>query len=126
MEDDRDKLIVILAGYTQEMKDFIDSNPGLESRFNRYIQFPDYSALELTEIFKLNCTKLDYRLTDDADQKLLLVMTTAFANRDKSFGNGRFARNLFEKTIENQANRIASLPSLNKEILTTITVEDIG
>jgi AAA+ superfamily predicted ATPase len=125
MEDDRDKLIVILAGYTQEMKAFIDSNPGLESRFNRYIQFPDYSAVELTQIFKLNCNKLDYKLTDDADKRLLQVMTTAFASRDKSFGNGRFARNLFEKTIENQANRIAALTSLTKEILTSIEVEDL-
>ena len=126
MEDDRDKLIVILAGYTGEMKSFIDTNPGLQSRFNRYIQFPDYSPNELVEIFKLNCCKLSYILTDEANKNLLEIITTAFSNRDKSFGNGRFARNLFEKTIENQANRIAGLPSLNKEILTTIEVEDLS
>ncbi|MEO9210727.1 MAG: AAA family ATPase, partial [Ginsengibacter sp.] len=125
MEDDRDKLIVILAGYTNEMKDFIDYNPGLNSRFNRYIQFADYSPTELMAIFKLNCNKLSYVLTDEADKKLLEIITTAFTNRDKSFGNGRFARNIFEKTIEKQANRIASLPSLTKEILTTIGIDDL-
>lgn len=125
MEDDRDKLIVILAGYTQEMKNFIDVNPGLKSRFNRYIEFADYSPVELAAIFKLNCSKLDYNLTADANKKLIDAVTTAFSNRNKSFGNGRFSRNLFEKTIENQANRIAGVASLSKEILTTIMSDDI-
>lgn len=125
MEDDRDKLIVILAGYTDEMKGFIDTNPGLKSRFNRYIQFDDYSPTELVAIFKLNCSKLSYVLTDDANKKLLEIMTAAFTNRNKSFGNGRFARNIFEKTIEKQANRIASLPILTKEILITISIDDL-
>jgi SpoVK/Ycf46/Vps4 family AAA+-type ATPase len=125
MEDDRDKLILILAGYTQEMKTFIDTNPGFKSRFNRYIEFKDYSPDELEAIYKLQCSKLDYILTDDADKKLREIVATAFATRDKFFGNGRFARNIFEKTLERQANRIASVPSLTKEILTTITVEDI-
>ena len=125
MEDDRDKLIVILAGYTQEMKTFIDTNPGFKSRFNRYIEFKDYSPDELEAIYKSQCSKLDYKLTDDAEKKVHEVVTSAFATRDKSFGNGRFVRNIFEKTEERQANRIASIPSLTKEILTTITVEDI-
>ena len=125
MEDDRDKLIVILAGYTNEMKSFIDSNPGIKSRFNRYIEFADYRPDELESIFKLQCSKLDYKLTDEAVMKLVDVMSSAFAERDRSFGNGRFARNTFEKTLESQANRIASMPSLTKEILTTISVEDI-
>ncbi len=125
MEDDRDKLIVILAGYTYEMKTFIDSNPGFKSRFNRYIEFADYPPSELGAIFKLNCSKLDYILTADAEKKLLQVITTTFNNRDKSFGNGRYARNLFEKSLERQANRIASVPSLTKDILITITEDDI-
>ena len=125
MEDDRDKLIVILAGYTQEMKAFINTNPGLGSRFNRYIEFKDYSPDELESIYKLLCSKLDYKLTDDAEKKVREVVTSAFATRDKSFGNGRFVRNIFEKTTERQANRIASIPSLTKEILTTITDDDI-
>ncbi len=126
MEDDRDKLIVILAGYTQEMKTFIDSNPGIKSRFNRYIEFAGYSPSELQSIFKLQCSKLDYKLTEDADKKLLAVVASAFNNRDKSFGNGRFVRNLFEKTVENQADRIAHLSSLTKEILTIIIDDDIS
>lgn len=125
MEDDRDKLIVILAGYTQEMKTFIDTNPGFKSRFNRYIEFKDYSPDELEAIYKLQCSKLDYKLTDNAEKKVQEVVTSAFATRDKFFGNGRFVRNIFEKTLERQANRIASIPSLTKEILTTINVEDI-
>lgn len=125
MEDDRDKLIVIIAGYTQEMKAFININPGLESRFNRYIEFDDYSPDELVSIFKLQCKNLDYALSEDGGKNLLEVITNAYTNRDKSFGNGRFVRNLFEKTLEKQANRIASIPSLTKEILTTIITEDI-
>jgi AAA+ superfamily predicted ATPase len=125
MEDDRDKLIVILAGYTNEMKTFIDSNPGFKSRFNRYIEFVDYKPSELESIYKLLCSKLDYILTDDAEKKLVQVLTSAYATKDKSFGNGRFVRNTFEKTLERQANRIASVPSLTKEILTTITADDI-
>ena len=74
MEDDRDKLIVILAGYTQEMKSFIDTNPGLKSRFNRYIEFEDYSPEELEAIYKLQCGKLDYILTPDADIKPLKLL----------------------------------------------------
>jgi hypothetical protein len=114
-----------VAGYTTEMKNFIDTNPGFKSRFNRYIEFADYSPNELEAIFKLSCRKLDYSLTDGAEKKLREVVTTAFANREKSFGNGRFVRNIFEKTLETQANRIASLRSLTKEILITITPEDI-
>lgn len=125
IEDDRDKLIVILAGYTQEMKTFIDTNPGFKSRFNRYIEFKDYSPKELEAIFKLQCKKLDYILAEDANKKLHEVVEKAFTTRDKSFGNGRYVRNIFEKTLEKQANRIASIPSLTKEILTTINVEDI-
>lgn len=125
MEDNRDKLVVILAGYTNEMTSFINTNPGFKSRFNRYIVFDDYTPEELIAIYKFNCNKLEYTLTEDAEKKLLELFTFAFNNRDKSFGNGRFVRNIFEKTLERQSNRIASVPSLSKEILTTITLEDI-
>jgi hypothetical protein len=83
------------------------------------------SAAELVSIFKLQCTNLDYTLSQVGEKKLFESITNAYTNRDKSFGNGRFVRNLFEKTLEKQANRIASVPSLTKEILTTITSEDI-
>jgi SpoVK/Ycf46/Vps4 family AAA+-type ATPase len=125
MEDDRDKLIVILAGYTQEMKKFIDTNPGFKSRFNRYIEFKDYSPVDLEAIYQLQCSKNEYKLTEDAEKKVREVVTIAYASRDKSFGNARFVRNLFEKTIEMQANRLAILNSNSKEILTTIIAEDI-
>jgi len=125
MEDDRDKLIVILAGYTNEMKTFIESNPGFKSRFNRYIEFVDYAPNDLESIFKLLCTKLDYNLNEGAENKLRKVLKVAFTDRDKSFGNGRYVRNLFEKTLEEQANRIAAISSLTKEVLTTILEEDI-
>lgn len=125
MEDDRDKLVLILAGYTKEMADFIDTNPGFKSRFNRYINFPDFTSSELYKIFESNCKKLDYHLTDEAIAKLKSVFDNAYTERDKSFGNGRFVRNVFEKTLEQQANRIAKEGNLTKEILTTITEEDI-
>lgn len=125
MEDDRDKLIVVLAGYTKEMQDFIETNPGFKSRFNRYIDFTDYKPDELLSIFEGLCKKLDYKLTDDAKTKLTDILTTAYNNRDKSFGNGRFVRNTFEKSMERQANRIASVFDLTDEVLSTITADDI-
>lgn len=125
MEDNRDKLVLVLAGYTKEMSDFIDTNPGFKSRFNRYISFPDYTPSELFEIFESSCYKLDYHLTEDAKMKLKSVFENAYAKRDKSFGNGRFVRNVFEKTLEQQANRISKEDTLTKEILKTIEVDDI-
>lgn len=125
IEDDRDKLIVILAGYTNEMKTFIDTNPGFKSRFNRFIEFADYTPTEMEAIYKLSCKKLDYTLTTEAEQRLSEVLETAYNSRDKSFGNGRFVRNTFEKTLEKQANRIAGTSTITKEILTTIIADDI-
>jgi AAA+ superfamily predicted ATPase len=125
MEDDRDRLVVIVAGYTNEMKDFIDSNPGFKSRFNRYINFSDYSAQQLFDIYTSQCAKLEYKLTNAAQIKLKMLFENAYKNREKSFGNGRFARNIFEKTLERQANRIAALGNLDKEVLMTIDAEDI-
>ena len=95
MEDDRDRLVVILAGYTNEMKKFIDSNPGLQSRFNRYIQFPDYTAEELSRIFLMTAEKSQYVCNSDVVASIRDIMQTAVAAKDKNFGNGRFVRNLF-------------------------------
>lgn len=125
IEDDRDKLVVIMAGYGEEMKTFIDTNPGFQSRFNRYIHFQDYNAEELLKIFESLCKKLDYNLTTDAQNKLKEVFETAFQNKDENFGNARFVRNIFEKTLENQANRIAKKAVLSKSILSTIELEDV-
>lgn len=125
MEDDRDRLVVILAGYTNEIKDFIESNPGLQSRFNRYIQFDDYTADELIEIFKLSLRKSQYKIKRNALSTLQTYIDNALFVKDKHFGNGRFVRNLFEKVIQNQANRLAKKESINNEDLSIITVEDI-
>lgn len=125
MEDDRDKLVVIAAGYTQEMKDFIDSNPGLRSRFNRYIEFPDYTPDELFSIFVSFCVKADYLPTPAASRRLKEIFTEAYQNRDRSFGNGRYVRNIFEKVLEAQANRIAGIGKMTREVLTGIEEEDV-
>lgn len=125
MEDDRDRLVVILAGYTNEMEEFINSNPGLRSRFNRYIHFEDYSAEELFNIFLLNAEKNEYALADDVKEFLLKKLEEVVANKPKDFGNARYIRNLFEKTVEAQANRLASEPVVTKEILVEIKKEDI-
>ena len=125
MEDDRDRLVVILAGYTKDMKQFIDSNPGLQSRFNRYIEFPDYTAEELYQIFALNLKKYDYHITDEAKAALQHFFEDSVAHKDANFGNGRFVRNIFEKVLENQANRLAPESNLTSERLSEIRVEDL-
>lgn len=125
MEDDRDRLVVILAGYTNEIKDFIESNPGLQSRFNRYIQFDDYTGAELIDIFKLSLRKSQYKIKRDALNALQSYIDRELVAKDKHFGNGRFVRNLFEKIIQNQANRLAIKESINNEDLSIITMEDI-
>lgn len=125
MEDDRDRLVVILAGYSDEMRQFIDSNPGLQSRFNRYVNFTDYEADDLLQIFKLNTAKNEYVLSKEAEQKLYQVLTKAVNEKDSKFGNGRYVRNLFEKTIENQAVRLASIGNLTIEMLAKIEAVDI-
>ena len=123
MEDDRDKLVVIIAGYTNEMQRFIDSNPGLQSRFNRYINFPDYTSAELTDIFKMYMKKNQYTLAPDAEAYLKERFAYVVAHKDRNFGNARYARNVFEKSIQQQANRLAGQTNLTKTQLTELTVE---
>jgi stage V sporulation protein K len=125
MEDHRHDLVVVVAGYTMKMDEFLSSNPGLRSRFNKFIYFEDYTAEQLKEIFKSFCKKADFKLTPDAEEKLLNVFQLLTTFRDESFGNARLARNLFEATISNQANRIVSLPEINEEILSTFETTDI-
>jgi AAA+ superfamily predicted ATPase len=125
MEDNRDRLVVILAGYSTEMQQFIDSNPGLQSRFNRYIEFPDYSGEELYQIFEMNLKQFDYIISKDAVSPLKEYLTKTVANKDKNFGNARFIRNLFEKTIERQANRLSREVDLTEEKLSEICTIDI-
>lgn len=125
MEDNRDRLVVILAGYSSEMQSFIDSNPGLQSRFNRYIEFPDYSDEELYQIFELNLKQFDYALAEDVKNSLQDFFKQTVVNKDKNFGNARFVRNLFEKTIEKQANRLSKEVNLTNEKLSEICFVDI-
>lgn len=125
MEDDRDRLVVILAGYTNEIKMFINSNPGLQSRFNRYIQFDDYTKDDLCEIFKLSLKKSQYKIKKNAFEALGSYISVALYNKDEHFGNGRYVRNLFEKVIQNQANRLAKSDTISDEDLSIITIDDI-
>lgn len=125
MEDDRNRLVVILAGYTNKMKQFISSNPGLESRFNRYIEFPDYSADELMKIFMNMMGKYDYIVNEEAKEKIQEIIQGEVEGKDEQFGNARFVRNLYEKVLANQANRLAGENGkLTGENLRTIIVED--
>ena len=125
MEDERERSVVILAGYSDEMKQFIDSNPGLQSRFNRYIEYSDYSANELMQIFDFNIKKYDYTITPPARNALQDFFDQAIASKDKNFGNARFVRNIFEKTLECQANRLAAIGNLTTDKLSIIDVEDL-
>jgi len=125
MEDYRDRLVVIIAGYKDEMQRFIDSNPGLQSRFNRYIDFPDYTGAQLADIFKMYMKKNQYTLAADAEDYLREQFEYAVAHKDRNFGNARFARNVFEKSIQQQANRLSGRSNLSKSQLTELTVEDL-
>ena len=125
MEDYRDRLVVIIAGYKNEMTRFIDSNPGLQSRFNRYIDFPDYTGGELKDIFKMYMKKNQYTISKETEAFLKERFDYAVAHKDRNFGNARYARNVFEKSIQAQANRLASEKNLTESQLTELTIEDL-
>lgn len=124
MEDDRDRLVVILAGYTENMTHFIMTNPGLESRFNKYIEFTDYNAEELFQIFMRLTHKYDYIVEEEAQQIVKDLINTEIESKDQQFGNARFVRNLFENILASQANRLANNNTLSSESLRTIVKED--
>ena len=125
MEDHRHDFVVIVAGYTEKMEEFISSNPGLRSRFTKFLHFEDYTPEQLVEIFKGFCAKASFKLTPNAEQRLLELFKLLSLAHDESFGNARTARNLFEMTISKQANRIVTLPNINEEVLATIDEVDI-
>ena len=125
MEDHRDDLIVIVAGYTGPMEDFMNSNPGLESRFNKYFNFPDYNGEELYKIFLLRCKKNSYELSKSAQKEAKKIFNEMYENRSDNFGNGRDVRNFFEDTVIHQANRLAAMENPTKEDLVTITPKDL-
>ncbi len=125
MEDHRDDLIVIVAGYNEPMERFITSNPGLESRFNKYFYFEDYTGEQLMAIFDSMCKKNGYVLAEDARGTAEKFFNDLFANRDENFGNARDVRNLFEDMVVRQANRLsASEGEPDKDALMTITEAD--
>lgn len=125
MEDDRKRLVVILAGYPDEMQSLLLSNPGLSSRFSRKLEFIDYTPLELAQIFGLMTGKNSYELGAAARGKVLLGMQYLYDRRDRHFGNGRTSRNLFEHAIRLMSNRIAEISELSIEQLTTLEPDDI-
>lgn len=125
MEDHRDEFVVIVAGYTKPMETFIHSNPGLQSRFNKFIEFPDYTVDELLAIFDLNCRKYEYVPDPEAREQVKTLLMLRKAQMPENFANAREVRNLFETIITNQARRIAVLEHLTKEEMQQITLEDL-
>ena len=125
MEDHRDDLIVIVAGYDKPMERFLSSNPGLESRFNKYFHFPDYKGEELLAIFKAQCGKNGYLLTAQAEQAAGEMFNALYENRDENFGNGRDVRNCFEDMIVRQSNRVAAMENPDRDALMAVLPEDL-
>ncbi|MBQ7679711.1 MAG: AAA family ATPase, partial [Butyrivibrio sp.] len=125
MEDHRDDLVVIVAGYTAPMETFINSNPGLKSRFNKYIEFPDYSTDELEQIFRLNMEKYDYTADDDVMRQIRALITLRKLQNLENYANARDVRNLFEQIVTNQARRVADIEGVTQEQLREITLEDL-
>ena len=125
MEDNRNDLIVIVAGYTGPMKTFICSNPGLESRFNKYFFFPDYTGDQLFKIFEIDCKKNGYKMNAEAEETAKKLFEEMYDTRNENFGNGRDVRNFFEDTVVRQANRLAEAENPDKEALETIISKDL-
>ncbi len=125
MEDMRGRLAVIVAGYNEEMERFIGSNPGLKSRFSRYFNFNHYTPDELMQIFDRFAGNVKFKTNDDAKKKLVELITAFHALRGRDFGNGRFVRNVFERIVQKQADRLASVTELTEDILCEIKPEDV-
>ena len=125
MEDHRDNLIVIVAGYPQEMKRFVDSNPGLKSRFKRSVYFPDYEPMELFEIFKLLLSGAHLEMDHAAVSFTQKAFARLYRQRGDNFGNGRTVRNIFEHTLTFQANRLVAIENPQREDLIQLDVRDI-
>ena len=125
MEDHRDDLVVIVAGYTAPMEKFINSNPGLKSRFNKYIEFPDYTTDELEQIFYMNCEKYDYVVEEEVKHQIRSLIVLRKLQQLENFANAREIRNMFEEIITNQARRVAAMENPTQEDMMKITLEDL-
>ena len=126
LEDYRDDLVVIVAGYTVPMEKFFRSNPGLKSRFNTFIEFPDYAVEELEAILHSICQTNDYILTEEVKSQIRTYLENVVAEKKRDFANGRLVRNLYEDLIMNHARRVSKLQHLTREDLCTIQVEDFS
>ena len=125
MEDMREELVVIVAGYPEPMERFISSNPGLESRFGKYFHFEDYTGKELMDIFRLQCRKNQYVPDEEAERFCIEMFNDLYESRDENFGNARDVRNIFERAVANQANRLAAMEMPTKDDLMKLLKEDI-
>lgn len=125
LEDYRDDLVVIVAGYTEPMEKFFESNPGLKSRFNTFIEFPDYNADELKLILINMCKSNDYILSSEAQNLIEKHLVECVNSKDENFSNGRLIRNLYDDLVMNHARRVSSLSNPTKDDLSVITENDV-
>jgi stage V sporulation protein K len=125
MEDDRDRLIVVVAGYNEPMKQFIASNPGLESRFTNYLNFADYKPQELLEIFHRMAAQSGLVCAPETETKVLAICANLHTRRNEQFGNARVMRNLFEAAVRNQSTRLVTSGQCDRDALTTLLPEDL-
>lgn len=124
LEDYRDDLVVIVAGYTEPMNHFFASNPGLKSRFNTFIEFPDYSAEELSRMFLKLCKENDYYLSDNVENRVLNILHEQVKNKKDNFANGRLVRNIYDDVTMNHARRVVKIDAPSREDLSVITCDD--
>ena len=125
LEDYRNDLVVIVAGYTVPMRNFFEANPGLKSRFNTFIEFQDYTPDELTKIFTYICDKKEYTIDEVGERKLKNYFEKVLLNKDENFSNARFVRNIYDKSVMNQSRRVIDLDNPTKEDLMYIKTEDL-
>lgn len=126
LEDYRDDLVVIVAGYTEPMNQFFESNPGLKSRFNTFIEFEDYSSEELYDILLSICKANDYKIAEPAEQIIREYLTTIVTEKSDNFANGRMVRNLYDDLVMNHARRVVQLENPQFADLSTVIAEDFS
>lgn len=125
LEDYRDDLVVIVAGYTEPMRNFFESNPGLKSRFNTFIEFEDYNQDELKGIMDMMCKRNDYTLSEEAKEKIEAAIRQETESKDDEFANGRFVRNMYEDIVMNHARRVDKIPRPSRVDLMEIQAADV-
>ncbi|NLZ47299.1 MAG: AAA family ATPase [Clostridiales bacterium] len=124
LEDYRDDLVVIVAGYTEPMNKFFESNPGLKSRFNTFIEFDDYNSEELVKILVSMCEKNDYRLSEEVREKVKIFFENEISKKSENFANGRLVRNIYDTLIMNHARRVINIDNASRDDLSIITISD--